>query len=95
MTAGGHVFKAFMMCLLCGRYTPGRVVFTKRRLALELLALSEWFEKARQGASQRWIRFNLINPAPEESDEKAKHAVLEAIKMAKLGIEPKIGWVGH
>ena len=55
---------------------------------------SEWFEKARQVA-QRWMRFNLINPAPEESDEKAKHTVLEAKKMEKLGIEPKIGWVGH
>ena len=75
----GRVYKAFMMCLLCGRRcTPGCVyqacTIAQFAWTLELFALSEWFEKARQ-AAQRWMRFNLINPAPEESGKKASHKI--------------------
>ena len=64
MAVGGHVYKAFMMCLQCGRRRL--VVFTKR--GLELFALSALKKGGRAAGRATVDGFNLINATPDESE---------------------------
>ena len=81
MAVGGRVYKAFMMCLLCGRWCL--VVFTKR------VAGTLW---KREAGSATVDAFQ--SDKPNESGEKARHAVWEAMRRGKFGTRSQklFGW---